>query len=273
MDIIVIKKILAHLAYPAGIIGCCIIITLVCKALGKKSWAGLFATLGVVVFLTASSPFVANTLISRLENRYPQPELSTTPVADAIIVLGGSLRLPAYPRRFSQLTHTSDRFWYAARLFKAGKAKQIILSGGNVYQQLALQPEAFYIKQILMELGIPQDAITIEGDSRTTEQNAQQTLKLLKKNALRSALLVTSARHMPRALSLFEDEQITVIPCSSDVLIADSYQPSIFNWLPNANAFSLTTVALHEYYGMWFDGANKNLRRWQDQYIKPLLKE
>lgn len=272
MDIIVVKKLLAHLAYPSGLIACCIVLMLFYQVLGKKARSGLFAALGIIIFLISSNPIFSNSLVSRLENRHPQPELSTTPTADAIIVLGGNLRLPAYPRRFSQLTNKSDRFWYAAKLFKAGKANQIILSGGNVYQQFSLEPEAFYIKQILVDLGIPETAIIIEGDSRTTEQNAEQTLAMLRERELKSVLLVTSALHMPRSLSLFDNDHTTIHPASADILVADTYQPSIFNWLPSAGALSMTTAALHEYYGMWFDKAQKQSTIWYERYIKPLLK-
>ncbi|MGH1542537.1 MAG: YdcF family protein [Arenicella sp.] len=271
MDTILVTKLLAHLAYPSGLIGLCIVFCLLSLVFGKSGRAWLFMLLASCVFLATSNPIVSTNLVSRLENQHPQPKLEDTPEAEAIVVLGGSLRPPAYPRRFSQLSNGSDRFWYAAKLYKAGKAKEIILSGGNIFDQERIKPEAFYIKQILVDLGIPADAIVVEGDSKTTAQNAQHTLDILQQRGIKKILLVTSALHMPRSMKLFQNNNIRVIPCSSDVLVADNAVPDLLNWVPNAKAFQNSTAALHEFYGMWFNQTRDTFKQINSNHLQPLL--
>lgn len=67
-----------------------------------------------------------------LENEYPQQVLAEITKHDTVIVFGGGLRIPLQPSQHSQLTSGSDRYWYAVRLYKAGKADKIILAGGSL---------------------------------------------------------------------------------------------------------------------------------------------
>jgi len=188
-----------------------------------------------------------------LEQRYPQKAVSEIPKHDAIIVLGGGLRIPLPPAQHTQVGAGSDRYWYAVRLYRAGLADKIIVTGGNVYTQPGYASEAEYAAELLREWGVPASAILIETDSRTTRQNQQNTAVFLQQHSIESALLVTSAIHMPRAYGLFGKLPISVTPASADVLIRAHRSPAIFAWIPSAPALNLTTVALHEYYGMFVD--------------------
>lgn len=224
--------------------------------IGAKRWSQFFGLLAGLALILASNPMFASWLAFQLERQYPQQEISDIARHDAIIVLGGGLRLPQSPAKHTQIGHGSDRFWYATKLFRAGKANSIILTGGNVYAQSGLQSEAFYASQLLQEWGVPRGAILFEGESRTTQQNRQNTASFLVENNITSAILVTSAIHMPRAHREFSRLPIPITPASADVLIRHSQRPAIFNWIPSASALQLTTVALHEYYGRWFSELN-----------------
>jgi len=258
MDLVFIKKIIAHFLYPTGFISLLIFLVLLCAVLRYKKIARLFAVLAIVIFLISSNRMVANHLAQSLEAQYPQFAIADTPNADVIVVLGGSLSPPAKPRKFTQLSGTSNRFWLAAQLYKAGKAPKIVLSGGNVFAHSNIQPEAHYIRQHLLELGVADADILIEGDSRTTGQNADLTARVLTKlqtqQPITKALLITSAIHMPRSMKLFSkieaQTNIDFIPVSSDINITEYQQPLLLQLIPNAGALGQTTAALHEYYGM-----------------------
>ena len=99
--------------------------------------------------------------------------------ADVIVVLGGAHERP-------------ER---AAELFKERAAPQIIVSGFG---------DDEISRRILIEAGVPANAIQVEGKSRTTEQNAEFTIKLLHEQKLQSAIIVTSWYHSRRALKTFE---------------------------------------------------------------------
>lgn len=251
MDTILLIKIVSSLIYPVGFIGVLIVLRLLLWR--TRVISRLLSMSIIAVLLISSNPLVANRLASSLEQQYPQQTIQDTALHDAIIVLGGSIRLPSSPAKHTQIGSGSDRLWYAVRLYRAGKASKIILAGGNVFSQPDSRSEAYYARELLQEWGVPSAAILIESSSRNTQQNKDELESLLAKSEISSALLVTSALHMPRALSIMQKLPITITPASADILIRESYRPSIFNWLPSAAALSLSTVALHEYYGMWFN--------------------
>ena len=91
-----------------------------------------------------------------------------------------------------------------------------------------------------------------EENSRNTYENAVYVKPLLKRNNLKSVLLVTSATHMPRAYAVFKAQNIDVIAMPTDYLVTDNDDPLVFNWIPTAQALSGTTWILKEYLGWWY---------------------
>ncbi len=260
MDSVLVQKILAHLAYPMGFIGLMLLMIAICRILYVNKLAKKCAWLAVLVFFISSNSYVAGSLAKSLESKYPQFDIASTPKADAIIVLGGSLSPPSYPRKFSQFTAQSNRFWLAAELFKAGKAQRIILTGGNVFDQEGIDAESIYIREKLIAMGVPKEVIIVEPKSRTTRENAAETDKFLQKINAKSALLVTSALHMPRSIQLFSALNANIIPVPSDIIVADQYSPTLLQLIPNSNAVALTTKALHEYYGIWTEKISRLIK-------------
>lgn len=253
MDTIVLVKTLTALVYPAGFALVLLVMSLIFGLLNAKRVKWLCGVLAVLLLVVASNPLVAAWLAGALEQRYPQKELSEISRHDAIIVLGGGLRIPLPPAQHTQISSGSDRLWYAVRLYRSGLADKIILSGGNVYAQPGLASEAEYAAQLLQEWGVPQQAILPETGSRTTRQNQENTMLFLTENNIKSVLLVTSALHMPRAYALFKNTDIVITPASADVLVRSQNSPRLLSWIPSASALYLTTIALHEHYGYAID--------------------
>lgn len=268
MDSVLLIKIISALLYPLGLVLLLGVLGALCRwryALSgsrfRQQCSRFFLLSAVVILLLSSNPMVARGLASSLERQYAQQPLNQIAPHDAIIVLGGGVRIPTLPAQYTQLGGTSDRYWHAARLFFAGKASRIILSGGNVYKQPGFQGEAYYASELLQQWGVPEAAILFESGSRTTAENQQRTTELLANHQIESALLVTSALHMPRAYHLFEHESILITPASADVIVRQQHAPTVFAWLPSASALQLTTVALHEYYGLGFNKLKKAVQR------------
>ena len=249
MDSILLIKVISALAYPIGVIAVLRVLRLLFWRL--RVFASLLSFLLVVIFVMSSNPQVANYLAGRLEQKHPQQDIQDIVAHDAIIVLGGGIRLPSAPAKHTQIGLGTERLWYAVRLYRNGKANKIILAGGNVFVQPGLRSEAFYASELLQEWGIPRSAILIEPRSRNTQQNKNNIQSLIVKNGISSALLVTSALHMPRAFSIFSELPIAITPASTDILVRDYQRPPVFKWLPSVSAINLTTVSLHEYYGIW----------------------
>jgi len=100
--------------------------------------------------------------------------------ADVIVLLGGG---------------SHERPERAAELFKAQAASRLIISG---------EGDDEINRQLLIQAGVPAGAIQLEGKSRTTRENAEFTVKLLRAEKVRRVIIVTSWYHSRRALKCFE---------------------------------------------------------------------
>lgn len=213
---------------------------------------GLFGLMGLWAVAT---PFVAHALAYRLESRFPALLADQAPKADAILVLGGALAGASPPLRPSfDLGSAADRVWHAAALFRAGKARWVLVSGGNQPDTVGLQVEAEAIRTMLLTLGVPGSAIRLEGVSRNTAENARESVALIRAVGAERVLLVTSAMHMPRALRIFQADLrefgVTVLPASTDVEGLPGSLHWLGQWLPDANALALSSRALKEFLGL-----------------------
>ena len=170
--------------------------------------------------------------------------IAQSPIVGAIVVLGGDIGLPLTPRISSQIG--GNRALHAFRLFTANKSKFIIISGGNVFPQRGVEPEAYYTSEILKEWGIPSEAILIEGRSRNTYENAIETKKLLNARQIDKILLITSAFHMPRALATFRTAGIDATPSPSSYSIVNYSRPQILDWIPSIGNLGRIQVVIRE---------------------------
>ena len=109
--------------------------------------------------------------------------------ADAIVAISGD---------------TGARAGTAIALWKAGYAPVLIFSGASSDPQSASSAEL--MKRTAVADGVPADAIVVEGDSATTEENATNVARIMRERSLRSAILVTSPYHQRRAALLFARE-------------------------------------------------------------------
>ena len=216
-------------------------------------------TLGVELawFWFWSMPIVGEWLALPLERDYPVQLAKDMPNADAIVLMGGGIwGVTNYP--YAMLKDGADRAWHAARLWKAGKAPTIIPS--NVDAELC-------DVKLLVDLGVPREAVVLENKAVNTEENAKFVRDILtqgRKGAedaeKLTVLLVTSACHMRRSLYMFKKyaPEIECIPAATDYQ-ALPWKDEPFKWrsiLPDIGAFSRNNAFLHEiigYYGYkWF---------------------
>jgi len=202
----------------------------------------------VVGLWLSATPLVARLALGALEDRYPIRSAAETPPADIAIVLGGAVEGVVAPRREPNLGEASDRILFAVELFRAGKVRRLLISGGNLPWTGGTEPEAEIIRNILVSCGIPAEAILTEDASRTTAENARMVAALWPALGASSALLVTSAAHMPRALATFRRAGLPVIPAATDVRAAWSPFQAM-DVLPDADSLNMTSDAAKELLG------------------------
>ena len=137
---------------------------------------------------------------------------------------------------------------HGAELYSKGYAKRILATGkyylnystldeefevftGDGKNSLGQETEAEFLKVLLMENGVPEDAIILEKDSRSTFENAINSGKLIKRmfpdGEIKHVLLCCQAFHARRALMTFQSElrdiKITVCPVVTRGISRDNY--------------------------------------------------
>jgi uncharacterized SAM-binding protein YcdF (DUF218 family) len=214
----------------------------------------LLALLWIAVW---STPVFSDWIRHSLERRYPPNSMEALPRADVIVVLGGGVE-PAFPPRLQpDLGAAADRVWYGARLYHAGKAPRVLVSGGMLpWKSEGSLSEAASMQQFLRALGVPAEAIRLESGSTTTRENALETARLLAAEAVEiprpaRVILVTSALHMRRALASFRAVGIDAVPASTDHEVVDDGPLTPLDLLPAADALEASSRALKEYLGLW----------------------
>ena len=125
--------------------------------------------------------------------------------SDVIIVLGGD---------------AANRVPYGAELFKLGYADKVLLSGHAM-----IGPA--------LSSGIPLSAILMEDQSQTTFENGKYSLKIVKEQGYKSAIVVTSPYHTRRSsiifAQLFKGIDLTICPVP--------YDPTMtHNWWKDSNS-------------------------------------
>lgn len=169
---------------------------------------------------------------------------------DGIILLGGFSNYQSESQRI-RFMQSSDRLLQAVELYKIGKARYFIFTGGSGRVLVREKSEGEYLKDYLKLLGIPQDSTLVEWKSRNTHENAVETGKMLAAENLEKGqyLLVTSGFHMKRALGCYIKEGIDVVPYTADPL-QSSIAPDVWDAIsPSASAIGTWELLLREWVG------------------------
>ena len=243
-------KFVIWLISPLGT-ACCLTCLALLLAWRRRLPSGkLFGAMALVWLWLWSMPATSHWLASQIENQFPQVQISSVPHAQAVVVLGGTVSPPMIGYAEIDLKSGADRVWYAARLFHAGKAPLVILSGGGDLERQAFS-EAHAMAVFLQDLGVPAQAIALEETSHNTRENAALSNTLLKARGIEHILLVTSALHMPRALALFKAQGLQVTPAPTDFEAGQEPPHGLLAWLPDAGALNGSALAMKELVGLW----------------------
>jgi uncharacterized SAM-binding protein YcdF (DUF218 family) len=236
----VLLKILLYLFRPLIWILILLVIALLAR---NQSRRRLLFTIGVIAMLFFTNPFVVRTCIGWYEAKeVPMNRVSTY---NAGILLGGMVSYNKYDDG-GYFNPAADRFIETALLYKTGHINNIIVAAGNGYITKNNFREALFIKQHLVELGIPAEQIFTDTSSRNTLENAQFSKKIIDSFHIPGPyLLISSAIHLPRAQMVFKKAGVRtdLFPCDfvakrisnnffEDYLLPSSYAlPQWDSWI------------------------------------------
>lgn len=250
--ILFLSKLLAVFFYPVGFSCLLALCAIVFLMLRKKKTALSCVALSIAILFFFSTPAVSDVLGKNLESKFTQA--ASYPLASAIVILGGCTRPALPPRKYVEISEGGNRMLHAARLFKAGYAPFIICTGGKIpFLYDFPGSEAKSMADLLEELiGVDSSVIIIEDKAQNTHDHGPKIKEICEKRGFKKEIiLVTSAMHMYRSVNIFRKYGFTVYPAPTDYRVESKPQWSIFSLLPNAGALNGSTVALHEYYGLF----------------------
>lgn len=250
---VILSKFLPLFVYPLGL--ACLLL-LAALLFGKKARPWLILAALLILWMSSTS-FASNALVRSLEWKYLPP--NAVPPVDTVVVLGGGTEPAIYPRPGVEVNSAGDRVLYAARLYREGKIKHILLSGGEIeWLTSSASSPAKDMAALLTGMGIPEEALWLESKSRNTHENAVMSQAILQEMGVKKVLLITSALHMPRSVALFEKLGVEVIPLPVDYSVTqvngsvgNDWVGQLLGWLPSAGNLNATTNALKEYLGIF----------------------
>ena len=167
------------------------------------------------------------------------------PDADAVVVLGGGVGSHRECHA-SELFSGADRVFCGARLYNAKNASRpnlkVFCTGGGCEDSTL---------PVLLELGVPREAIWFGEEPRNTEEEARLIgTTILSDNSSKPRIyLVTSAWHMSRAKMLFERVGFDVIPAPTDfeMLGAEEEPLKPGDFFPSGDALLRNSYAMKEW--------------------------
>jgi len=203
---------------------------------------------GLILLALLTNPFLARVALNQWERPYRTAAALRQPYDYAIVLSG----MASWDGRYERLTfgESGDRLMQALDLYRSGKVRKLVLSGGPGSLFNGDEREAVRLRDYLLRSGIPERDLLVESDSRNTRENAVFTARLLRSRS-GSRLLVTSALHMRRAEGCFAKAGLAVSTWPTDRLTppeARQFEPRHL-FLPSAEALYQWEKLVHEVVG------------------------
>lgn len=217
----------------------------------SRRLAALTLAISLLSLLLLSLPVVRAVLFNGLEIHGPlsldqlsNPMATEQAAPGAIVILAGGTQ-KAQPEYGDAMPSGASvrRLLYGLFLQRANHLP-ILLSGGNPQQ--AERSDADAMAELMGHIAAAPR--WVESTSRNTWENAEFSAKYLRESGIQRVYLVTDAWHMRRAVYCFKEHGIEVIPAPTG--FEQRLEGNMTDWIPNAKAFYLSTIALRENLGM-----------------------
>lgn len=220
-----LKKIISFFFMPISIGLLLCLIALYFLFANKIKKAKIFLSLTFIwFFLISFAPF-SNALIKPLEDVYPKISDEVNNV-HYVLLLGGDFQNRAYE---------------VLRLYEKMDNLKIITSGFGGARKISDAQES---KERLVQIGVKEEDILVQESPQDTYEEAVYVKNIVGSEPV---IVVTSAIHMPRAMLIFKNEGLNVIPAPTDFLYEEEVS---FYKMINAQYALNTQKAFHEYIGL-----------------------
>ena len=221
------------------------ILYVVFKRINKVKLSNIALFLFVVwLFIIYISP-IPQYLIYKLEYQYPVlnvKQVADIDSANVLVLGGGSSVSPDLPAN-SQLTNSAlSRLVEGIRLYYLINGSNLVLSGYSASDNISV---AELMALTAIDLGVSEKDTLMNIRAANTELEALHYLKRFGKD--KQLVLVTSARHMPRAMAHFTKLGSNPIAAPTNYYIRMEPHKRAFNFYPSVLKIILMEQALKEY--------------------------
>jgi len=204
--------------------------------------------LGLVFFLILTNNWLGYIALHHWESQTIEVHSIQEPY-DVGIVLGPFIyRKEDKPNEELIKYKAIDRLSQAVELYKKGKFKKMLLSGGDTEMEVT--------RTFLLKEGIPAEDLLFEDQSLNTYENALFSKQVLDKEKYSSKriLLITSAYQMRRAKKCFDAVGLSVTPFSVDYFTSCSklWGVSLEDIIPTQSALRKWEVLIREWMSLFF---------------------
>lgn len=174
-------------------------------------WKKRFQLTGFVLLLLFTNGALSDAVMNRWEP--PFKPLSSLPHYEVGIVLTGVTNLSKTASDRTFFDRGADRATHAIQLYKEGKIKKILITGGQGFMPANEQHEARKLADFMQIAGVDATDLIVEDQARNTRENAVFTkdmLDALSFDLNQEFLLITSAFHMKRSEACFRKVGLNV---------------------------------------------------------------
>lgn len=241
----ILSKILYYLFYPFNWVIILVFCSFFIKKITLRKKINLAA---IVIFLLFSNKYLFNKICVAYQPK--QIQIASLANYNVGIILGG---LSSYDKNnIGYFGESSDRFIQTLQLYKLGKIKKIIVTGGSAKLLFNEKDEASFLYTTFINCGVNENDIIIEKKARNTEENMIFSKTILDSLKVKNdVLIITSAFHAKRSAYIAKKLGVTnylVFP--SNYIEINSNESFIDLTLPNMKTLNQWGFLIKEWVGL-----------------------
>lgn len=244
----ILSKTLNYLVMPFVVVCICFVLSVLVR---NPLWRKRCFRTGFVLLFFFSNDFIANEMMMAWEPDTVAYKDIPKNYEWGIVLTGvtESEREPADRVYFSK---GADRVTHTVQLYKLGLIKKILVTGGSGRLIQLHERESVQFRDAMLLMGVPEQDIVLEANSRNTHENAVEVKKIIDSLHIKPSqcLLITSAFHMPRSIACFRKVGMDIDYFTTDFHSHPrQFTPDV--WLvPRVEAFLIWHRLIREWVGI-----------------------
>lgn len=239
-----LSQFLSFLAMPLTIILFFILVGTITKK-KKILWTG------IALLLFFSNQFISNKAMQLWEPEFLA--FASLPEYEMGIVLTGVTNLSKTTNDRTFFNKGADRATHTVQLYKLGKIKRILITGGQGLNPTNSNTEAELLRDFMVMAGVDKNDILVENQAKNTYQNAVLAKETFVQNGIsiqEKSLLITSAFHIKRSKGCFDKVGLPTDTFPVDYYAHESKYDIPFLLYPNPNAINQWHTLAKEWFGI-----------------------